>query len=153
MEMICLVKVKIKVLNGILLTPKGERFKEELLDLVAKDGVLQMEAVTPRGFTGRGAKSYRVSDKTENSRTITNKMPYLPYVNEGTGIYGRGTPIRPIHAKVLHFWVGGIPLAGEEVFTQSVRGQPGQHFVERGANDIAKSVSKLAVIAARRTLE
>ena len=147
-----MVKVKIKVLNEIILSPKGEKFKKELLDLVANDGVLQMEAVTPKGFTGRGAKSYRVINSGENSRTIQNDMPYLPYVNEGTGVYGRGTPIVPIHAKMLHFWVGGIPFAGEEVFARSVRGQKGQHFVERGANDIAKSVSKLAVISARRTL-
>ena len=150
--MIHLVKVKIGLKTKLLLTDKSKRFKEELLDLVANDGVLQMEAVTPRGFTGRGAKSYRVSAKTENSRTITNRMTYLPYVNEGTGIYGRGSPIVPIHAKMLHFWVGGVPFAGQEVFAKSVRGQPGQHFVERGTRDIANSVSKLAVIAARRTL-
>lgn len=147
-----MVKVKITIKNNVHLKGKGEQFREELLDLVAEDGVLQMEAVTPRGYTGRGAKSYKVIDHGEGKREITNNMHYLPYVNDGTGIYGRGSPIVPIRAKFLHFWVGGAPHAGTEVFAKSVRGQPGQHFVERGAKDIARSVEKLSVIAARRTL-
>lgn len=150
--MIHLVKVKIEVKKQLRLGEKGEKFRTELLDLVANDGILTMEAVTPRGFTGRGAKSYVVSNKSDSSRLITNNMKYLPYVNDGTGIYGRGSPIVPKRARFLHFWAGGAPFAGTEVFAKSVRGQKGQHFVERGANDIAKSVDKLAVIAARRTL-
>lgn len=150
--MIYLVQVKIEVKKQLRLGEKGERFRTELLDLVANDGILTMESVTPRGFTGRGAKSYVISNKSDSSRLITNNMKYLPYVNDGTGVYGRGSPIVPKRAKFLHFWAGGAPFAGTEVFAKSVRGQPGQHFVERGANDIAKSVDKLAVIAARRTL-
>lgn len=147
-----MVKVKITVQKKLHLGEKGEQFRNELLDLVAQDGVITMESVTPRGFTGRGANSYHVSNKGENSRLITNNMFYLPYVNDGTGIYGRGSPIVPIHAKFLHFWIGGAPFAGKEIFAKSVRGQPGQHFVEKGARDIAQSVDRLAVIAARRTL-
>lgn len=150
--MICLVKVRINLKTKLLLTEKSKRFKTELLDLVASDGVLQMEAVTPRGYTHRLANNYRVINKGENSREITNNLPYGIYPNEGTGIYGRGSPIVPVNAKVLHFWVGGAPHAGKEVFTKRVRGQPGKHFVERGTRDIANSVSKLAVTAARRTL-
>lgn len=145
-----MVKVKITLKKKLLLSDKGKKFKTELLDLLASDGVLTMEAVTPRGFTGRGAKSYRVINKGEDARLIQNDMFYLPYVNDGTGIYGRGSPITPKKAKVLHFWVGGAPFAGSEVFARSVRGQPGQHFVEKGARDIANSVEKVSVIAARR---
>ena len=147
-----MVKVKITVTNKVHLSGKGEQFREELLDLVAEDGVLQMEAVTPRGYTGRGAKSYKVIDHGEGKREITNDMHYLPYVNDGTGLWGRGSAIVPIRAKMLHFWVDGAPYAGKEMFAKSVRGQPPQHFVERGAKDIARSVEKLSVIAARRTL-
>lgn len=146
------MQVKLEVKRQLRLGEKGERFRTELLDLVAKDGILHMESVTPRGFTGRGAKSYVISKKTDSSRLITNHMNYLPYVNDGTGVYGRGSPIVPIRKKFLHFWAGGAPFAGTEVFAKSVRGQRGQHFVERGARDIARSVDKLAVIAARRTL-
>lgn len=148
-----MVKVHIEVKREFRLGGKGEKFKKELLDLVAKDGLLTMEAVTPRGYTNRGAKSYRISEETDNTRLITNGMFYLPFVNDGTGIYGRGSPIVPIRAKFLHFWVGGAPHAGQEVFARSVRGQPGQHFVERGARDIARSVEKLSVIAMGRTFE
>jgi len=148
-----MVKVHLEVKRQFRLGDKGEKFKKELLDLLASDGVLLMEAVTPRGFTGRGANSYRVIDKGDNSREIRNDVFYLPYVNDGTGIYGRGSPIVPKNVKVLHFWAGGAPHAGTEVFARSVRGQPGQHFVEKGARDIANAVDRVAVIAARRTFE
>ena len=147
-----MVKVKITVKNKVRLGKKGDEFRNELLDLVADDGVLHMESVTPRGFTGRGAKSYKVINKGEDTREITNDRFYLPYVNDGTGLWGRGSPIVPIRAKFLHFWVGGAPYAGKEIFAKSVQGQRPQHFVEKGARDIANSVEKLAVIAARRTL-
>ena len=148
-----MVKVHLEMKREFRLGDKGKKFKKELLDLLANDGVLIMESVTPRGYTGNGAKSYKVINKNEDSRIIQNDRFYLPYVNDGTVIYGRGSPIVPVKAKMLHFWVGGAPHAGQEVFARSVRGQPGKHFVEKGARDIANSVSKVAVIAARRTFE
>jgi hypothetical protein len=147
-----MVKVHIEVKKELRIGDKGERFKTELLDEVSEEGLLHMESVTPRGYTHRLANSYRISEKTENSRLITNDRKYGVYVNEGTGIYGRGSPIVPIHASCLHFWVGGAPLAGTDVFTLSVRGQKCQHFVEKGAKDIANSVEKIAPIVARRVL-
>lgn len=148
-----MVKVHIEVKRKFRLGDKGEKFRNELLDQVATDGVLQMEAVTPRGFTGRGAKSYRMLNKGDSSREIRNDVFYLPYVNDGTGIYGRGSPIVPKNARVLHFWAGGAPLAGTEVFARSVRGQPGQHFVEKGAKDIGNSVPKAARIVMNKVFE
>ena len=142
-----MVKVTITVQNELMLGEKFERFRTELLDLVGEDGVLQMEAVTPRR-TGRGANSYRLINKGADTREITNKTRYLPWVNDGTGVYGpRHQRITPKRANYLHFhW------KGREWFVKSVRGQPPKRFVERGTNDIAKSVEKLSVIAARRTL-
>lgn len=142
-----MVKVRIEVKREFRLGEKGEQFKEELLNLVAEEGVLHMESVTPKR-TGRGAYSYRVINRGGNTREINNSTFYLPYVNDGTGIYGpRHARITPKNAKFLHFtW------KGQEWFLRSVRGQKPRRFVERGANDIAKSVDKLAVIAARRVL-
>ena len=142
-----MVKVHIEVKKKFRLGDKGKQFQNELLNLVAEDGVLHMEAVTPRR-TGRGANSYRVINRGGNTREINNSVFYLPYVNDGTGIYGpRHTRITPKNAKFLHFtW------KGQEWFLPSVRGQKPRRFVEKGANDIAKSVDKLAVIAARRVL-
>lgn len=147
-----MVKVHIEVKKELRIGEKGEQFKTELLDLLAEDGLLHMEAVTPRGYSHRLANSWRVSEKTDSSRLLTNDRKYAIYVNEGTGIYGRGSPIVPIRANFLHFWVGGAPFAGSEVFAKSVRGQRGQHYVERGAKDIANAVDKVAAIAARRVL-
>ena len=130
----------------------GEKFKTELLDDVSEEGILHMESVTPKGYSHRLANQYRITEKTDSSRTITNSSKYGVYVNEGTGVYGRGSPIVPIRANFLHFWVGGAPHAGAEVFAKSVRGQKGQHFVEKGAKDIANSVEKIAPIVARRVL-
>lgn len=139
------MKVKIAIKKKLLLSQKGEKFKDELLDSVADEGVLRMESVTPKR-TGRGANSYRKLNTGGNSREIRNDVFYLPWVNDGTGIYGpTHQRITPKSARFLHFyWKGG------EWFVKSVRGQPPKHFVERGARDIANSVEKLSVIAARK---
>ena len=147
-----MVKIHIEVKKELRIGDKGKEFKTQLLDELANDGVHHMEAVTPHGFSHRLANSYRISEKTDSSRLITNDRKYGVYVNEGTGIYGRGSPIVPRRAKFLHFWVGGAAFAGSEVFARSVRGQPGQHFVEKGARDIANSVEKIAVRVGRRVL-
>lgn len=146
-----MVEVHISVEKEIHLQGKGERFKKELLELLGQDGQLIMESVTPRGYTHRGANSYRVNNKG-SSVEITNDKKYLVFVNEGTGIYGRGSPIVPVRAKFLHFWLHGAKFAGHEMFAKSVRGQPGQHFVERGVNDIVRSIDQCAIIASKKVL-
>ena len=140
-----MVKVHIKIENELLLSKKGERFKTEFLNQLASDGQLIMESVTPRR-TSRGANSYRVINKGGNSREIRNDTFYLPWVNDGTGIYGSGSRITPKTAKVLHFhW------KGREWFVKSVKGQKPKHFVERGTNDIVKSIEKAVIIARNKT--
>lgn len=55
---------------------------------------------------------------------------YAVWVNDGTGIYGpHATPIVPVHAKFLRFY---WKKSGQVEYRRSVRGQPGQHFFERG---------------------
>ncbi len=140
-----MVKIRLEIKNELVLNEKCEQFRTELLDQLASDGVLVMEAVTPKK-SSRGANSYRVINNGENSREIRNDTFYLPYVNDGTGIYGpRHTKITPKIAKFLHFnW------KGKEWFLKSVRGQPPKKFVEKGVNDIVESVDKVAAIASRR---
>ena len=99
-----MVEVHIKVEKKLLLSPKGEQFRDELLNQLSSDGQLIMESVTPRR-TSKGANSYRVI-KNGNVHEITNNVFYLPYVNDGTGLYGpRHQRIYPKHAKVLHFFL------------------------------------------------
>lgn len=142
-----MVKVNITVKKEFTLADKGKRFKTELLNLVANEGVLTMESVTPRR-TSRGANSYQKLNTNENTRKIRNNTFYLPYVNDGTGIYGpKHRKITPTHANYLHFF-----WHGREWFVKSVRGQQPKRFVEKGTIDIVSSVEKLTIIAARRTL-
>ena len=140
-----MVKVTIRMPKKLILSPKGQKFKKELLNQVSHDGVLQMEAVTPRR-TGRGASSY-ARRKIGDGYEIYNNTRYLPWVNDGTGLYGpRHRRIVPVHARVLHFhW------KGREWFVKSVRGQKPQRFVERGVKDIVKSIDKSATIAFNKT--
>ena len=51
------------------------------------------------------------------------EAPYAVFVEEGTE-----TPIVPINAKYLHFW-----MDGKEYFLKSVRGQEGKHFFRDAA--------------------
>lgn len=54
---------------------------------------------------------------------LKTSAPYAVYVDSGTGIYGRGTPIVPIRAKFLRFWIGP-----RLVFAKSVKGFKGAKF-------------------------
>ena len=140
-----MVEVHISVKKEFTLGDKGEKFRNELLNQVSSDGVLIMESVTPRR-TSRGANSYRVIKKA-SAHEIRNEVFYLPFVNDGTGLYGpRHQRITPKHARYLHFtW------KGKEWFLKSVRGQKPKRFVERGVNDIVKSLDKAVIIAKKKT--
>jgi len=77
---------------------------------------------------------------------IGSALPYAIYVHEGTGIYGRGSPIRPRRATILRWpainnsgsgnrrYRGGA-TAGY-IFAKEVAGSPGRPFL-RDALDAA----------------
>ncbi|MBQ9025579.1 MAG: hypothetical protein IJ104_04270 [Methanobrevibacter sp.] len=142
-----MVEVHVNIEDHVHLSGKGEQYRKELLNQVSSDGRLIMESVTPRR-TSRGANSYRIIKKA-NVHEIRNDVFYLPFVNEGTGLYGPlHRRITPVHAKVLHFhW------KGQEWFLPSVRGQKPRKFVERGVQDIVRSIEKASIIAANKTLK
>ena len=55
------------------------------------------------------------------------KVPYAKAVHDGTGIYGpRGTPIRPVRARVLVFKPKG---SATFVFARQVRGMRGRPWL------------------------
>ena len=143
--MIYLVKVKIRIPKKLLLSPKGEQFKNEFLDIAAKQGKEILSKNTPKQ-TGKGASSYHIIS-SGNGREIRNDTYYLnPWVNDGTGIYGPShSRITPKHARFLRF-----EYHGTLVFARSVAGQPGQHFVERSVAEIVRSLESASVIAAGR---
>ncbi len=99
---------------------------------------------TPGQHRGRLAAAW--TSRVENRGgdvvgIVGNNVFYGPYVNYGTGEYvGRGR-IFPKQAKMLRWYAGGQP-----VFRRSIRGQPGQHFAEKG---LAKASPQFAEILSR----
>ncbi len=57
---------------------------------------------------------------------IDDGVGYWHFVDQGTGIFAHGTPIRPHTAKFLVWHEHGATI-----FAREVTGQRGQHFVEK----------------------
>lgn len=114
----------------------NNRFMERLLRSPA--GPIARNMVT------RGNKVKRAAQRRINSRTgelarsidtqivivrgvagvqVGSSLFYARFVHDGTGIYGRGTPIRPTNGKALSFTAGG-----RSVVVASSKGQRGTHF-------------------------
>ena len=139
-----MVKITLKVHRPFRLRGLSEKYANELVQSVAYDGVNTMEEVTPKK-TNKGSQSYYLDDRTNTSIKIKNSTFYLPYVNDGTGIYIGHDRIRPKKAKYLHFFA-----YGREWFLKSVRGQKPQNFVQKGVKIMAMNVGKKADKAAKK---
>lgn len=134
-------------LTQLSLSENIGEFKTKLLDQLAKNTLSIFQKNTPKQ-KGYAAKNYKVI-KSLNTREITNNARYLPWVNDGTGLYGPlHRRITPKRARVLHFY-----WKGSEWFLKSVKGQKGQHFVERSMVEVIHSVDSAVVIASRGTLK
>ena len=138
-----MVKVKITVDTSNLNMENIPKFKEEVLEQTSKRGKQILKANTPKE-TGAGANAYKII-KSENQHEIRNDTRYLPWVNDGTGLFGpRHRRITPVHARVLHFhW------KGREWFLKSVRGQRPQKFVEKSMPEIVEAIPEAVVIASK----
>ena len=83
--------------------------------------------------------------------TITIRSPahYAKFVNDGTGIFGpRGTPIiHPSIGKKFAFQVNG-----QMIYTRMIRGQKGQHFVERSIEQTKPQIGNFMIKAVREVL-
>ena len=141
-----MVKVIIDVEDNLILDENISKFKDKLLNTLSQNTKILFEKNTPI-YRGKGRNNYKIIKK-ENEHEIRNDAYYLPWVNDGTGIYGpRHRPIVPKHARVLHFhW------KGKEWFLKSVKGQKGQKFVERSMTEVMRSVESAVVISAKGTL-
>lgn len=78
--------------------------------------------------TGRLQRSIKVRrDRSEGEASVIVEATakHARFVHEGTGVYGpTGLPIQPKTRSVLKFRVGGVTI-----FSPSVRGQRGTHFL------------------------
>jgi hypothetical protein len=87
---------------------------------------------------------------------IGTPLNYGIWVHEGTGIYGRGHPIRPTRASVMRFRpgrsIGPIRPQGHFhrgrqrsgfVYAKSVRGQVGSPFLTSALSDVVGSSGRI----------
>ena len=71
---------------------------------------------------------------------VGSNVEYAPYVEFGTGIYGkRGSPIVPKRAKMLS-WIGGD---GKRVFARSVRGMRPRKFLQTGLEEVTNRTNQI----------
>lgn len=138
-----MVKVRINVNSELTIQDDFNKFKKGLLEETSRMGKQTLQENTPKD-TGAGSKAYNIK-KSENQHIISNDKEYLPWVNDGTGIYGpRRQRITPKTAKFLHFhW------KGREWYLKSVRGQRPQKFVDVSMIEIEKSIPQAVMIASR----
>lgn len=138
--------IDVKTTNNGLVKNVDE-FKTKLLDQLAHNTKTLFEKNTPKK-SAYASRNYHII-KSLNTREIRNDTYYLPWVNDGTGLYGPlHHIITPKHAKVLHFY-----WRGNEWFLKSVKGQKPKHFVERSMAEVIRSVDSAVVIASRGTLK
>ncbi len=119
---------------------------------VAKLAVRVLKGFTPVGETGllrstatywnlrmysRGGWVFRLGWRKMDF--IGQKAFYAPYVNWGTGLWGKyRTPIVPRTAQRLAWQKGGVWVSAE-----SVKGQPGQQMIERATEVVQREVMRM----------
>lgn len=103
---------------------------------------------TPKG-KGVAVNSWSIQDNGEYTREVSNSKYYLPFINDGTGIYGKyHRPIVPVRSNVLVFeW------HGKTWFLRSVKGQKPTKFVERSLESTRGKIEGLMIKAANEVIE
>lgn len=143
-----MVELKIHVdTSGLNFSEKNiQNFKNKTLESISSNLKNRLITNTPT-FSGKGKNNYQVNTSGDISE-ITNNTYYLPWVNDGTGIYGAyRRPITPKRAGVLVFqW------KGRTWFLKSVRGQKPQKFVEKSLEETKERIEGLIVKAANESL-
>lgn len=90
---------------------------------------------------GRARSSLQIVIESSYKQSIVSGVEYMSDIDEGTGIFGKfNKPIVPVHAKVLHFYIGN-----QEVFTKSVKGQEGKHFTRDGIKAVEMKLDAIAM--------
>ncbi|MBR3139352.1 MAG: HK97 gp10 family phage protein [Methanobrevibacter sp.] len=83
-------------------------------------------------------KSWFFNDISDSQIDIRTPAEYAAFVNDGTGIYG------PYKTPIIHPTIGkkfAFQVGGNMIYTNVIKGQKGQHFVEKS---IEQTNGKLA---------
>ena len=145
-----MVTVTIKVDKSKLknLDEQIPKIKEKGLSLASQYMInrLQQNSPVDHGLL-RGWFPYEYTPGEEVK--IRSPASYAKYVNEGTGIFGPyNTPIiHPVIGKKFAFQVGG-----QMIYTNMIRGQKGQHFVEKSIEETKGKLGGFFIKAIREVL-
>ena len=114
---------------------KMPEIRKEGLKNVALDMVSTLDKNSPidQGVLHKWA----IVEHSDDEYKIRSPAHYAEYVNDGTGIYGKNhTPIvHPTIGKKFAFQVGG-----KMVYTNIIKGQVGQHFVEKSVSEVTPRI-------------
>ena len=88
---------------------------------------------------------------------IRSPAAYAIFVDQGTGIYGRGNVIRPKRGKALAFkagpkWNGPVNKDGY-AFLKYSKGQKGQKFVEKSIEQTQAKLDQLFIKAINEVIQ
>ncbi len=101
----------------------------------------------PRGRLAAGW-SHRVKKQGNGADVIIgNAVFYGPFVNFGTGIFAGKGRIFPKKKRAMAFFFKGGP-----VVVRSIKGQPGQHFAEKGLEKAARDIPAIAAATIEREM-
>lgn len=133
--------------SGLNLMGKLENLPRNLTNNLSTDVKKTMQKNTPKD-KGTAKSNWTINQTSDTIHEVVNNTRYLPWVNDGTGLYGpRHRRITPRHARVLHFtW------KGKEWFLKSVRGQKGQKFVEKSMNETKNRINNIVVKTLNETI-
>lgn len=143
-----MVKITISVSKLDDLGAKMPLIRKEGLKNVALDmvGTLDRNSPIDQGVLHKWA----IIEHTDDEYKIRSPAHYAEYVNDGTGIYGKyHTPIvHPVIGKKFAFQVGG-----KMVYTNIIKGQKGQHFVERSMDEVIPRIPNRFKTAIEKVLQ
>lgn len=104
------------------------------------EGLERVKQEVPVGETGVLKDSISIDIKSQGNvlvATLKATAEHAVWVHEGTGIFGpSGNPIIPVRSKVLVF-----KIADRVIVTKSVKGQPANPFLRRGAKILRDTVA------------
>lgn len=139
-----LVKVNIDVTEyGLDLEKVTDEAVHRTVVLAAEDLRAKLQDNSPQDTTDL-MKSWYVLGSKDKERTVKSDVQYAQFVNDGTGVYvGHGK----IYPKKEGGLLGPFKYNGKMIAVPWIRGQPGQHFVEKSIDETKARVEEFLVIA------
>ena len=144
-----LVKVVITVNKNNLsnFSEKIPQIQQKGLNLTGQGMIRELKRISP---VDHGVlRSWFFASQSQNEINIQTPAKYAKFVNDGTGIYG------PHKTPIIHPTIGkkfAFQVNGQMVYTRVIRGQQGQHFVEKSIEATKQRIGEYFMIAIREVL-